>query len=542
MQEIENKLKINPVVYITRDIERATGLDLDTPGYFIITNFSSFAKQLKQDRTNILLIENEEILDTWQLMQNPKVIDFISGLDKPNILVFKNTTQIEKICKEQNWKLLNPPSETASKIEEKIPQLEWLGDLKKYLPGYEVLQCKDIEFKNKKFILQFNRSHTGSGTILIESAEQLKEIKNKFPNREARVANYIEGPIFTNNNITAGDKILLGNISYQITGLQPFTDRKFATIGNDWGVVRKILSDEQIEEYKKQAREIGEKLIKDGWKGAYGIDVVMEASTGKMYLLEVNARQPASMSYESTLQQLETTNNEISSFEAHLAALLDIDLSDYELVEIDNGAQIIQRVTKDIQTLPDINLKNNVDFKTIKYKNKKLGNDLLRIQMPYSIIKKHNELNICGKQMIDFITTTKDGKTWDNDRGGIIAIKNNKILLIERHKFGRHFFSLPGGTAHKDEKILQTAKREGKEETNLIYDIPEQTPIHINVTGRNEYYFFVKNISGKTTLGEEESERNCPNNSYELKWVDLDELEKINLKPDGIAKIILQKI
>ena len=306
-------LSQDPTIYITRDIERAMGLNFNTRGYYIISNYSDFAKSIIKNKNSILLLKEKEQLDTWQLLKNRKVVKFINKIDSPNILVFKNTTQIEQICKENNWNLLNPSAKLANKIEEKISQVEWLGELKKYLPPTKVKICKDVRYKDESFILQFNRSHTGSGTILIESKKQLGEIQKKFPQRNVRITKYIEGPVFTSNNIVAKNKILIGNINYQITGLRPFTNQKFATIGNDWGVVKKMLDGKQIKQFKKIVNEAGEKMQQDGWKGLFGIDIVVEKSTGKLYLIEINARQPASATFESQLQLDNWTIHNFSS-------------------------------------------------------------------------------------------------------------------------------------------------------------------------------------------------------------------------------------
>ena len=459
MQELTKQLEQAPIIYVTRDIERALGL-VDTPNYYIISNYNESFKNVDN---NILFIKEDRQLDTWELLQHPETKKFISDtFNYPKkrdscatakalgdtrstpptsssgsvgmtarIIVFKPTKQIEKICQENNWGLLNPSAKLSNKVEEKISQLDWLDDLKKYLPDNTVEKCKNIKpfgpFKHfehfQPFILQFNRSHTGSGTILIESDKQLEEIKNKFPDREARLVKYIDGPIFTNNNIVAKNKTLLGNINYQITGLQPFTDLPFATIGNDWGFPHKYLTGEQIAQYKKIVTDIGDKLRRDGWKGLFGVDVVVEESTGKLYLIEINARQPASTTYESQLQSniritppeadpswskndYEHTNKLTTTFEAHLASLLDIDLSDYNLIEIKNGAQIISRLTTHItHNNPTIieKLKKEKLILT-EYNNTKPGSDLLRIQSQDSIIKAHNEFNELGKKILDKIT------------------------------------------------------------------------------------------------------------------------------------------
>ncbi len=539
MQELTKQLEQTPIIYVTRDIERAFGLE-NTKGYYIISNYTDSCNLVDND--NVLLIKEDKQLDTWELLRNEKVKNFINKIKNVNLVVFKPTKQIERICAENNWTLLNPSAELSDKIEEKISQLNWLGDLKKYLPEYSVKKCKNIEFTNEKFILQFNRSHTGSGTILIESAGQLEEIKSKFPEREARLAKYIEGPLFTNNNVVSREKILIGNINYQITGLKPFTDCPFATVGNDWGFPHQYLSEDQIEQYKKIVTDIGDKLRADGWKGLFGVDIVVEESTSKLYLVEINARQPASTTFESQLQQ-DSWNMEhgtqITTFEAHLASLLDIDLSDYELIEINDGAQIVQRVTKEIPSLPEPKISGKTDFKFIKYNNTKLGSDLLRLQTNNSIIERHAKLNDNGATLLTFITVVKRNKIWNAPRGSVLFIKNKQILLIKRYKYGLNYFEIPGGTTEDGEDVKETSIREGKEETNLNFELTHEDPIIIENFGRNEYYYFATNISGEAKLVGEELEINSKDNNYEPIWLDLNELPNIKLIPEGLTEKIL---
>jgi predicted ATP-grasp superfamily ATP-dependent carboligase len=392
-------LKTHPIIYITRDIERAIGIDLDTSSYFIISNKTSFAKQIAQERENILLIETDKQLDTWELLQHEETKKFISEIKNPHILVFKNTEQIERICVDNKWTLLNSSAKLANRVEEKISQVEWLGELAQYLPPHKILLCKDVSFADNPFILQFNRAHTGTGTMLIENNSQLEEIQQKFPNREVRVTDYISGPMFTNNNVVTSDNILIGNINYQITGLAPFTGNKFSTIGNDWGVVKKLLNETQINEYHQIVTDIGNKLRTDGWKGLFGVDVILEEKTGKLYLIEINARQPASTTYESILQK-QIDDKKLTTFEAHLASLLDLEISE-DIIEIEDGAQIVLRNSEekkiDIEKI-ESELKKQ-DFEIIRYDNTKAGSDLLRIQSTSSYMEKHAEFNNLGNHV-----------------------------------------------------------------------------------------------------------------------------------------------
>ncbi len=404
-------LSKNPLFYVTRDIERASSLELT--GYFIISNSTAAGKKISQKRTNILLIENDTLLDTHELLSHADVKQFIqknSEGNDPNIVVFKNTTVIEKICLENNWKLLNPSAKLAQKVEEKITQIEWLGELTKYLPPHKIQLAKEVQFDEKNdmpFILQFNRAHTGLGTMFISREAELQEIQTKFPNRPVRITKFIAGgAMFTSNNVVTPDNVLVGNISYQITGMLPFTENPFATIGNDWNFPHKFLKPHHIQKYNQIAKDIGDKLRGSGWKGLFGIDVIYDFETDDLFLIEINARQPASTTYESQLQMIRKKNlQEMTTFEAHLSTLLDINLQKQLLIKIDDGAQIIQRVIdlrkqnldKPVQILESLDEKLNL----IVYTNTESGTDLLRIQSTHSIIKAHLELNNLGLQIQD---------------------------------------------------------------------------------------------------------------------------------------------
>ncbi len=388
-QAISKRLAKRRLFYVCRDIERAVGIDLSLKNYYIITNYNGFSAKLARQYPHIILIKEKNQLDTRDLLAHKKTKSAIGKNDL--ILVFKSNTLIEAECKKNNWHLLNPEAKLADKIESKTSQVEWLGKLTKYLPPYQVDICGNIKWNEEPFILQFKHSHTGSGTLFINSDKKLTDLKLKFSKREVRVADYIKGPVFTNNNVVWGDKILTGNINYQITGLSPFTDNKFATIGNDWALPHKILSKKQILQYKKIAAEIGKKLNQDGWKGLYGVDIIMNEKNGRLYLLEINARQPASTTFESQLQKLTGTFG-VSTFEAHLAGLLNVAPDKYKLSKITDGAQIIQRVTK--KKIKISKIKDRSIINIIKYNNASLGSDLIRWQFSKGLMKKHNVLKI----------------------------------------------------------------------------------------------------------------------------------------------------
>ena len=247
-----------PIICVTRDAERAGAIEQDE---------------------NYIVISNEKgatILDTYELLQTQRVGKFMEENKNAAILVFQNTSRIEELCSEKKWRLLNPPAALSKKIEEKISQYEWLGDLRKYLPPTEIKKISEVRFEGKPIVVQFNHAHTGLGTKIIFDEKTLSELSSRFPDRPARVAAYIDGPVFTLNAVVAKNAVSCGNISYQITGLPDFTDNPFSTIGNDWKLPNAILSEKERGRIGEIARAVGARMQSAGWLGLFGIDVILD--------------------------------------------------------------------------------------------------------------------------------------------------------------------------------------------------------------------------------------------------------------------------
>lgn len=426
MKRLYEALLKHPVVYVTRDIERALGIYPGTPGYHIVSNKTALGVQLQSRHPeHILLIDTEHPLDTHELLERTEV-KMLFEKTKASLVVFKNTPHIERIAQEHKITLLNPPAKLAARVEEKISQIAWLEELCSFLPPHTLTTVQELSYEKKPYIIQFNHAHSGEGTKLIKRKSDLALLKERFPLREVRKTDFIEGPIFTNNNIVTETAIIRGNISYQITGLSPFTDLPFSTIGNDWGLPKILLSKEQRMRYAEIAEAIGEKLRADGWRGLFGIDVVQDAKTGKLYLLEINARQAASASFESELQK-EASPQGLSVCEAHLSALLTLP-PEGELTEIRTGAQIVQRITNQWRELCPEQKTNRLEmagFHVISYPNNALNSEVLRIQSRQSLLKGHGELGEVGHKIVSLLPQ----QFFSEKTLGTMAMKVEKAYL-----------------------------------------------------------------------------------------------------------------
>ncbi len=387
-----------PLVYVTRDIERALGME---PGgdYSIVSNDTAYGRQVQSAHPeSVTLLKGGSTLDTYELLELPEAQAMLDG-GKADLVVFQNTPRIERLAQERGWSLLNPSAELAKRVEEKVSQVAWLGEDTSLLPPHRIAALKDVRYEGAKFVLQFNHSHTGQGTFVIESAEQLAPLAAKFPDRQCRVTRFVEGPVFTVNAVV-DETVVVGNPSYQITGVPPFTDLPFSTVGNDWSLARRDEYEGVYEAVRQMALKVGLRLKSEDWHGLFGIDAIYDEMSGKTYLLEINARQPASAVYESALQK-RAAPDKASLFEMHISALCGslIPVAGYYSKPI-MGAQIVRRVTSreprgDVEALAERGLD------VIAYENSEPNKELYRVQASAGIMERHKKLGELG----NFIAT-----------------------------------------------------------------------------------------------------------------------------------------
>lgn len=388
--------------YITRDVERATGLLGVRKDYYVITNPSPLAETMKakyEEQVTVIPHRRGQacLTPTIELVRSEHVqkkIQELSQGETSQILVFKTSPQIERECTRLGWKLINPSYEVGAVLEEKILQWKWLQSfchsgaeqsraiesrsyqsllsfqddkIKFELPYVWTGQLFRRSYKElsselgERPMVQFNRGHTGLGTLRLVNEEQWKDLQKRFPKREVKVARWYEGKMYTVNAVVCAKSesgitnfgIVIGNISKQLTGTPGCTNNPYATVGNDWSEGSRLR-----EEIKKKinscAQTVGHALAKRGYAGMFGIDIML-TKYGKVILIEVNPRQLASASLESQLQQ---ERGDATMMEQHLKVLLknqntkfnahncDISSEHFQIYNSFHGFQIFFRNTE----------------------------------------------------------------------------------------------------------------------------------------------------------------------------------------------------
>lgn len=331
-----------PIFYLTNDPERALGLERLLPNFHVVCidhNPMVDAMLLQEIKVFSLAGELQEdrpiYRNTNRLLQHTSVQRYIEqntpNNEIPNIMVFKIAPNIEKTAEKLGYRLLNTPAKLNRRFEGKISQYEVLSKVDVRFPKTVIGRMEELSYDNlknklgKSFILQFDRGHTGLGTLFISSANEYADLQTKFPRRKIRVAEHITGKAWTINAAISPYGIAYGGLSYQITGLKGFTEQVGGTVGNDWSKVDE-LSESSINQIETETKKIGATMETDGYFGLFGIDFVI-TDEGEVYVIEVNARQPASTGMHTKLMLRE---NQIPLMLMHIAHFMTENTEEYD--------------------------------------------------------------------------------------------------------------------------------------------------------------------------------------------------------------------
>ena len=349
------------IYYLCNDAERALGLEVALKNYHIVCiDDNPIIDYIKNAGGKVFCLERELnernpiFRNSNRLLQHEKVRRYIEDNTPkgsvPNIIVFKVASNIERSCQKYGYNLLNTSAELNRKFETKISQYNELKDAKVQFPPTVIGNLGDLNYADltnklgNEFVVQYDRGHTGTGTIFIDNKEEFQEQAEKFPDRKSRISQKINGKYWTLNACVTKYGIAFSGLSYQITGVPECTTQKGGTVGNDW-TFSKPLQKKVTNQMTDITTNAGKIMQKYGYKGLFGLDFVVDESN-TVYLIEINARQPASTGMHTKLM---LSHGQIPLIAFHLAEFLFKEedtykkfISQFQDISITNFSEIIK--------------------------------------------------------------------------------------------------------------------------------------------------------------------------------------------------------
>ena len=114
-----------------------------------------------------------------------------------------------------------------------------------------------------------------------------------------------------------------------------------------------------------------------------------------------------------------------------------------------------------------------------------------------------------------------------------IIVDGRKVLVFFRRRIRNGeevtYYSLPGGHLEIGETFEDAVIREVKEEMNIDVKIIDYVGMN-NDMNCEERFYYCEIIGGEIKFGGEELERCCDSNYYEIRWVDVDDIDEDTLR------------
>lgn len=360
-QSLNKFLDQKSLFYFARDPERALGLATVLENYHIIHVLKSqYISCFDKTGVNYFCLEDNNTVNTFPggariLLKNPTVLEYLKSHNhKVNFAqTFKVSPAFVKNAQAQNLTIINSSTETTRTFEEKMTQYK---ELSAHVNFPKSIICRFdqmtflqiVQSLGGKFVVQFERGHTGSGTHIIEVEDDFNKLQFENLQRTVKFSSYIEGHTYTLNACVTRVGVFIGGLNFQITGNTELGAGKGTTLGNDWSIRTNI---ESCNDILKQTEIIGSLMYKKGFRGMFGIDLVV-TENGQIFIIEVNARQTASTPMYTKIQLLK---EEIPLSMLHLLEFFDLDLQvkpkEYNKRNItpENYSQVFIRAQKEFR-------------------------------------------------------------------------------------------------------------------------------------------------------------------------------------------------
>jgi hypothetical protein len=244
--------------------------------------------------------ESGEEINNW-LLTHPEVRAHIASATprgvRPKVAMVFFDSETEEICRELGYDLILPPASLREHLDSKIVTTR-LGNeagvpsvpnvLTRVEDWAGLQKVAEKASLGDELVVQTPYGDSGKTTFFISSETDWRKHSADIVGEEIKVMRRI------NNRPVAVEAVLtrcgtvVGPFMSELIGYKKLTPARGGWCGNE--MFPEVLTGESRRTATQLVRRLGDRLAKEGYRGFFEVDVLVDTDTGEVYLGELNPR------------------------------------------------------------------------------------------------------------------------------------------------------------------------------------------------------------------------------------------------------------
>lgn len=304
ISDLRHALRTNnePVIFVGATPFNLLGLDRWVRNFSYITYYDAWDGAHPRVFTPQARAEEEfasgEEINNW-LLTHPEVREFIADRtpegSRPKVAMVFFNEETERICAAADYDLILPSAELRSRLDSKLVTTRIADEVG--VPSVPNVMATVNSWEDVRevasalgedLVIQSAYGDSGKTTFFVNSAESFASHSEDIVGQEVKIMKRIDPrPVAVEAVITASGTIV-GPFLSELTGHEALTPYRGGWCGNE--MYPGVLSDQARHTARVMVQRLGDRLGKEGYRGFFEVDILVDTADDAVYLGELNPR------------------------------------------------------------------------------------------------------------------------------------------------------------------------------------------------------------------------------------------------------------
>jgi biotin carboxylase len=290
-----------PIHFVSPTAFNLLGLDRWVRNFFYVNYYDSFQGHhprvfVPQERPPREFQSIEEICN--YLLGHKEVVDFLDSKGrggKATFVMFDEET--ERCAAEAGLEIIHPPAALRGRLDSKIVTTQIGNDAD--VPSVPNVLGRATDYQQLRklaegaglgddLVVQTPYGDSGRTTFFVKSRDDWDRYEDDLATQELKVMRRIRPFEVCVEAVITRHGTLVGPYVASLVGYPELTPYKGGWCGND--IYPGLLGEENRIRASAMTQRLGERLAKEGYRGFFEVDYLVDADTGDIYLGELNPR------------------------------------------------------------------------------------------------------------------------------------------------------------------------------------------------------------------------------------------------------------